>query len=124
MDTRIYKTRSLAYHSTAGIAPIALTSAGAAFLICPKGWTLPSVEQIRSIGPDAGSTTYVSNFSPVLGGNYANGKLYFESTRGFWWGSTMFDGAARYLLYYYGSSLYTYNVDRVDGFYVRCIQAS
>ncbi|MBR3252553.1 hypothetical protein IKF84_00550 [Candidatus Saccharibacteria bacterium] len=92
--------------------------------ICPKGWTLPSDEQTQSIGPDAGSATYVPEFSPVLGGYYGNGTLRNESDRGYWWGSTAYNGAYRYSLGYNGSSLYTSNRVRNDGYYVRCIQAS
>ena len=89
--------------------------------VCPKGWTLPTVAQTRSIGPDAGSTTYVSSFSPVLGGYYDNGTLNLESTRGYWWDSTVYNGAIRYLLGYNGSSLYNGGNLRYYGFYVRCV---
>ncbi|MBR3252928.1 hypothetical protein IKF84_02555 [Candidatus Saccharibacteria bacterium] len=85
---------------------------------------MPSDEQTRSIGPDAGSTTYVSSFSPVLGGFYGNGTLKNESTYGYWWGSTAYGGARRYSLDYHGSSLYTDSNRRSAGFYIRCIQAS
>ncbi|MBR3252550.1 hypothetical protein IKF84_00535 [Candidatus Saccharibacteria bacterium] len=90
----------------------------------PKGWTLPSVEQSRSIGPDAGSATYVSAFSPVLGGYYANGTFYDGSVYGYWWGSISRNGAVRYVLSYNGSILYNNNRGRNYGFYIRCIQAS
>ncbi|MBR3252473.1 hypothetical protein IKF84_00120 [Candidatus Saccharibacteria bacterium] len=92
----------------------------------PKGWTLPSNDQMDSLsgGTESGSNTYVPNFSPVLGGDYLNGKLYNESTYGYWWGSTAYNGAYRYSLGYNGSSLYTSNRVRNDGYYVRCIQAS
>ena len=85
--------------------------------ICPKGWTLPSKTQIDS-------QRNIASFSPVLGGGYFNGTLYFEDTHGYWWGSTAYNGARRYLLYYNGSSLYTSGNNRHDGLYVRCVQAS
>ncbi|MBQ3292804.1 hypothetical protein IJG93_00640, partial [Candidatus Saccharibacteria bacterium] len=85
--------------------------------ICPKGWTLPSQTQIDS-QRDA------TSFSPVLGGYYINGGLNDEFTRGYWWGSTAYNGATRYLLGYNGSSLYTDGSRRYRGNYVRCIQAS
>ncbi|MBQ3293014.1 hypothetical protein IJG93_01750 [Candidatus Saccharibacteria bacterium] len=91
--------------------------------ICPKGWTLPSEDQSRSIGND--TKTYISDFSPVLGGYYLNGTLNSESTLGLWWSSTASNGAGRYRLDYHGSSLYTVSgVRRVNGYYVRCVQAS
>ncbi|MBR3252764.1 hypothetical protein IKF84_01700 [Candidatus Saccharibacteria bacterium] len=79
------------------------------------------MEQTRSIGPDAGSTTYVNSFSPVLGGYYSNGTLVVESTRGYWWGSTASNGALRYFLLYNGSSLYTDYGSRFTGRYIRCV---
>ena len=91
--------------------------------ICPKGWTLPNRTQTRSIGPDAGSATYIPSFSPVLGGGYVNGTLDRESTHGYWWGSTAYNSARRYYLNYNGSSLYTHNGTRLVGIYVRCVQA-
>ena len=89
--------------------------------ICPKGWTLPTAKQIGTIGPSGGSSTYVTGFNPVLGGNYANGALYYEDTRGYWWDSTAYNGALRYRLYYNGSSLYTGYYHRHNGIYVRCV---
>ena len=74
-------------------------------------------------GTESGSSTYVPSLSPVLGGRYYNGTLN-ESTYGYWWGSTAYNGVRRYYLYYDGSSLYTRNGNRYGGYYVRCIQAS
>ncbi|MBQ3293344.1 hypothetical protein IJG93_03565 [Candidatus Saccharibacteria bacterium] len=85
---------------------------------------MPDNDQIDSIGPYAGSTTYVGSFSPVLGGVYNNGALTDKSTRGRWWGSTAYDGATRYFLGYNGSSLYTTGYISYAGLYVRCVQAS
>ncbi|MBR3253024.1 hypothetical protein IKF84_03055, partial [Candidatus Saccharibacteria bacterium] len=84
--------------------------------ICPKGWTLPSSDQIDS-------QRDITSFSPVLGGYYSNGALGGESTHGCWWGSTAYSGAKRYSLYYNNSSLHTGSSSRYIGFYVRCIQA-
>ena len=89
--------------------------------VCPKGWTLPDTMQTRSIGPNSGSITYVSSFSPVLGGYYHLGTLVDEATRGYWWGSTAYNGTLRYYLGYNGSILYTGNRSRRDGLYVRCV---
>ena len=90
----------------------------------PKGWTLPSKDQIDTLSGGSSSSTYVPNFLPVLGGYYYNGTLNNESTHGYWWGSTAYNGAERYILLYYGSNLYTSNYYRRIGLYVRCIQAS
>ena len=101
----------------------ATNTAKATESICPKGWTLPDLAQIRSIGTNAGSAIYITNFSPVLGGDYLNGTLENEATRGYWWSSTAYNGAKRYFLYYDGSSLYTSNYVRYYGYYIRCVQA-
>ena len=67
----------------------------------------------------------VGSFSPVLGGYYTNGTLLGESNYGLWCGRTASNGALRYSLLYDGSSLYTYSyAGRLDGLYVRCVQAS
>ncbi|MBQ3292939.1 hypothetical protein IJG93_01345 [Candidatus Saccharibacteria bacterium] len=90
--------------------------------VCPKGWTLPTTEQIDAIGGTSpGSTTYVGSFSPVLGGYYGSGTPHNESTYGYWWGSTASNGAVRYHLYYDGSSLYTNGGRRSSGIYIRCV---
>ena len=95
----------------------------------PKGWTLPSKAQIDSLSGGSGDETggssiYVPNFSPVIGGNYHGGALHAESTAGYWWGSTTSNSALRYSLYYNTSVLYTGNYNRNRGNYIRCIQAS
>ena len=83
--------------------------------ICPKSWTLPSKTQIDN-------QRDITSFSPVLGGGYVNGTLVIESTNGYWWASTTYDGALRYLLGYGGTSLYTYSVGhRRSGLYIRCV---
>ena len=93
--------------------------------ICPKGWTLPNATQIRSIGPDSGSTTYVSSFSPVLGGNYNASVLDRDTTNGYWWGSEAYNGAVRRNLGYSNDTLlYISNYGgRNRGYYIRCVQA-
>ncbi|MBQ3441540.1 hypothetical protein IJG27_04535 [Candidatus Saccharibacteria bacterium] len=88
--------------------------------ICPKGWTLPDLTQIQSIGNN--TSAYVSSFYPVLGGGYSSGTLNNEATHGYWWGSEAYRGATRYRLDYNGS-LYTYDGSRRSGLYVRCVQA-
>ena len=90
--------------------------------ICPRGWMLPNNTQIQSIGDN--SSTYISSFSPVLGGRYINGSIGNETTHGYWWGSEAYNGAARYSLYYNSDvKLYLNNYFRYTGYYIRCVQA-
>ncbi|MBR3252529.1 hypothetical protein IKF84_00425 [Candidatus Saccharibacteria bacterium] len=93
----------------------------------PKGWTLPSKDQIDSLsgGIDGGSSTYVSSFSPVTGGGYYNAALFNETTHGYWWGNAANNDKLRYRLGYTSGNLHTYNGSgRFGGSYIRCIQAS
>ena len=81
--------------------------------VCPKGWTLPSIKQIDS-------NRDVANFSSVLGGQYNNGTLNDETTRGYWWGSETKSGAGRYRLGY-TNGFFTSNGIRYNGNYIRCV---
>ena len=82
--------------------------------VCPRGWTLPIIKQIDN-------NRDLTNFSPVLSGYYLDGTLNNESLRGYWWGSTAYNGAKRYYLSYNNTSLYTSNGFRHVGFSIRCV---
>ena len=91
--------------------------------VCPKGWTLPSRAQTQTIGSSSGSSTYVSVFSPVVGGSYANGTLNNEEGRGIWWGSNIgtVNFYQRYFLGYRDNILDAKSGSRYAGMYIRCI---
>ena len=77
---------------------------------------------MRSIGPSGGSTTYLSEFSPVLGGVYSQTNNIGENTRGDWYGSETSTTASRYYLSYDNGTMNTYvRGDRYSGRYIRCI---
>ena len=84
--------------------------------ICPKGWRLPTVDEMDGI------ISSVSAFSPVLSGYYENGSLY--GSNGGWWSATAYDSYNQYDLSYDGSSLYTIYDYKSYGFSVRCIRSS
>ena len=86
--------------------------------ICPRGWRLPTLNEVSGI------TGYASAFSPVLSGNYVNGALYNTGSYGYWWSATARDSNYQYNLRYNGSSLYTGNGNKNVGFSVRCIRSS
>ena len=90
--------------------------------LCPNGWTIPNTAQILSIGNN--SATYIPDYLPVLGGDYYNGALASEFTRGGWWGSEGYSGIGRYTLFYNGSTIYRGGNPRRDGLYIRCVQKS
>ena len=87
--------------------------------ICPKGWRLPTKTEFDGIT----GTSYISAFSPVTGGYYGRGSLR-DTSDGYWWSSTASSSRNQYYLYYNGSSLNTYDYDKVNGYYVRCIRSS
>ena len=84
---------------------------------------MPDKVQIRSIGSNTGSTTYVSSFSPVLGGVYRSGTLINDTTNGYWCGSEAWNGSLRAGLNYDSTNLHFNNLRRYYGLYIRCVQA-
>ena len=86
--------------------------------ICPKGWRLPTFNEMNGI------TSYVSAFSPVLSGYYGNGTIYNTGSISRWWSATANISDIQYYLYYNGSSLDTGSYSRYDGFSVRCIRST
>ena len=124
-DYAIASAGTIAEVNTSSSSP-ATNSTIATESVCPKGWTLPDKTQIRTIGPDSASPTYVSRFLPVLGGHYYNSTLYNEDNRGFWWSSEAKNGAIRYFLVYKDGNLGISGYDgyRNRGLSIRCVQKS
>ena len=86
--------------------------------ICPKGWKLPTLDEMNGI------TSSVSAFSPVLSGRYSNGSIDRTGSYGYWWSATAYDISNQYILHYNGSSLRTSGGSKLYGFSVRCIRSS
>ena len=86
--------------------------------ICPKGWRLPTRDEMNGI------TSYTSAFSPVYSGYYYNGSLYDTGSRGTWWLATALSGSSQYYLYYNSGSLDTGLGDKHNGLSVRCIRTN
>ena len=86
--------------------------------ICPKGWRLPTLNEMNGI------TSYVSAFSPVLSGYYNYGTPSGTGSRGYWWSATAYDSSFQYNLRYGSGSLYTSYDDKRLGISVRCIRSS
>ena len=104
--------------ASAGTITGTANTAESTYDICPAGWRMPTHAENTAI------TSYTAVFSPVYGGYYLNGTLYNATTYGYWWSSTAYTGPRRYYLRYYSGSLYTTNVSRRVGFYVRCVRNS
>ena len=112
--------------ATAGTITGSSNTNNATYDICPKGWRLPTRAEQQTIAND--SSTYVSTWLPVYGGDYFNGAHSYESTIGYWWSSTTstsYSSTHRYYMYYTSGKLYSGSrQDRRYGVYVRCIKAS
>ena len=92
--------------------------------ICPKGWTLPNITQMRTLtNGSAGSIEYIIAFNSIHGGYYYNGTLNYEDTYGRWWSSEARNGSTRNFLEYNTILQYHTTVARYTGVYIRCIQA-
>ena len=96
------------------------TKQNAAQDICPKGWRLPTLNEMNGI------TSYRSAFSPVYSGRYSNGSLYDTGSYGDWWSATASrsSSGSQYYLYYYGGSLSAVDSGKHFGFSVRCIRSN
>ena len=86
--------------------------------ICPKGWRLPTLNEMSGI------TGYASAFSPVLSGYYNDGTLNDTGSNGYWWSATANTSFRQYRLNYNGSSLRTSNDIKRNGYSVRCIRST
>ena len=87
--------------------------------ICPKGWRLPTLDEMQGI------ISYTFAFSPIYSGYYVNGSLSSTGSYGYWWSATAYDTNRQYSLSYNSGSLSTSNYDlKGGGNSVRCIRAS
>ena len=86
--------------------------------ICPKGWRLPTLEEMDSI------TRYSSAFSPVYSGYYGNGSLENTGSISNWWSATADSSSNQYRLRYYSGILYTSASYKNVGYSVRCVRSS
>lgn len=86
--------------------------------LCPKGWKLPNIAEYRSI------IDHATEFSPVTGGEWASGTLYYPQY-GYWWISEAYNATYRY---YIDADTKFYNIFhdgyRGNGFFIRCILSS
>ena len=97
------------------------TQQDASYDICPKGWRLPTNSEFGTIT----GTSYISAFSPIYGGYYADGSLINISIAGVWWSSTAFRSVNQDRLLYYNGRLDSNGAhDKGGGIYVRCIRSS
>ena len=96
------------------------TQANASQDICPKGWRLPTYNEMSGIT----GISYVSAFSPVYSGYYGGGSLYDTGSYGYWWSATARNSIGQYDLSYNGGSLNTSDGNKRGGNSVRCIRSS
>ena len=81
--------------------------------ICPKGWRLPTRDEVTG-----NITSALSRFNTVLGGFYNGGSLQYTDY-GVWWGSTAVSSSVRYWFNHGGG--FSTDRTRTHGYYVRCV---
>ena len=84
--------------------------------ICPKGWRLPTTSDVSKLS----GTSYISVFSPVIGGNYANGRL-MNTDSGSWWARSHGIGENARGLNYSDGSLGELHTWKYYSAFARCV---
>jgi uncharacterized protein (TIGR02145 family) len=98
-------------------------SQDASYDICPAGWRLPTLTEIRGI------LSYSSAFSPIYGGEwYGGNNVSAEGGSAGWWTATartdVFSDGEQYYLNWDDDYLSIVSVARDWGFFIRCIRSS
>ena len=103
--------------ATAGTIADSNSYVSSQYDVCPKGWRLPKESELSTI------TSYVSDFSPVVGGYYSSTNLYGPDNA-YWWSSTVQGTTIRRILQYYSNTdaLKVGSDSPTRGFFVRCIR--
>ena len=90
--------------------------------ICPKGWRLPTLNEMKGIA------SYASAFSPVYSGSYSNGSLYYTGSGGYWWSATAYGTTIQFIMGYSDGSLDIHDTNsgyrKNLGLSVRCIHSN
>ncbi|MBR2766746.1 hypothetical protein IKD67_01520 [Candidatus Saccharibacteria bacterium] len=90
--------------------------------ICPAGWGLPSLEQIKTILP------YKTSLPLYFTGYYSAGSLTSANQRGYWWSSSANNATTQYSLRYLTNGSSTTFVSTTSnkryGFSTRCVKKS
>ena len=112
------------YAATAGEGTSSMSSGNTSHSICPKGWTLPSSDQITALTSQYDKTTKNSNppnFGIYPGYCDETGCPRDQGSRGRWWSSTAYDSDLAYLLYANSSTFRRDDFNKGYGYSVRCV---
>ncbi|MBQ3309480.1 InlB B-repeat-containing protein [Candidatus Saccharibacteria bacterium] len=130
-----YSNRHYHTNGTGNYAGRGYYSWGAAMVACPKGWRLPTQDELNNNNSywnasttgiskavnNSLSTLQSSPWSFVLGGEYYNG-FSKAGSYGYYWSSTQYDSSSSYELYLFSSDgLIRSNSSKRNGFAVRCM---
>ncbi|MBO7657336.1 hypothetical protein J6S55_01690, partial [Candidatus Saccharibacteria bacterium] len=85
----------------------------ATYDICPKGWRLPTKDEVTKV------ISYASRLNIVAGGRYGDFNDY--PGQAWWWTTTAAGSGRKYLLRNTGSGLTTDDYVDTVGYYARCI---
>ncbi|MBQ9016693.1 InlB B-repeat-containing protein, partial [Candidatus Saccharibacteria bacterium] len=134
-----YSNKYYLANGTGSYAGRGYYSWGAAMVVCPKGWRLPTSDEYNNSGSNESSTTgisaivkgsnaaaTISNITGfpylfVLGGHY-NGGWFSAGSGGYYWSSTQYSSTGSYILSMNSSNgLVRNSISKRYGFSVRCI---
>lgn len=106
--------------ASAGTVCSRSTVQDATYDICPKGWHLPTSDEINSI---ARVTDYVSAFSPIQNGYYINGSFDSYRPSGQWWSATALSNTAGFSLILVNGDEYLFASNNARSYWVsvRCV---
>ena len=95
--------------------------------ICPKGWRMPTGNsgEYQTLYSNTNYNTYDKYREAIrlpLSGYFYGGSARIQGSRGYWWSSTRYNNLIMYRLFADTSSITpAYNLDRYNGFSVRCV---
>ncbi|MBQ9016978.1 InlB B-repeat-containing protein, partial [Candidatus Saccharibacteria bacterium] len=103
-------------------------SNGAALVVCPKGWRLPTRTEYSNIATFMGGSNSTGSskirgtpYNFVYGGRFYSSGWGNVGSNGDYWSSAQYSSAYGRYLYFGSSYLYTYNDSKNYGRSVRCV---
>ena len=109
------------FAATAGEGKSNMSSGNTAHSICPKGWTLPTRNQIGTL-VNTSNNKIAGNFTVLAGYCDEGGCPRSDGSIGSWWSSTANDGSYAYDLYATGSDFGLDGINKNSSWSVRCVE--
>jgi uncharacterized protein (TIGR02145 family) len=99
------------------------TSSGKTQGMCPRGWHVPSLQELNTWKSILNSSDEISKFNPSYAGCYAVSAYTLFNEKNFLWTMNSYSTTSAYAGYISNTSTRTtYTTDKYMGYSVRCIQ--